>query len=147
MPGVRPIPDAAVDIVAKWEGFEAKAYKCPAGVWTIGYGHTGGVKAGQVITEEDARALLRADLETAAQRLAIVIRDRVDQLTDNQYAALLSFVYNLGANQTWTIWRKINAGEFDAVPDQMRKFVFAGKKKLQGLVNRRADEVALWQKA
>lgn len=142
---MREIPEAAVDLVAKWEGRRLKAYRDIVGVWTIGYGHTGPeVGPGMTITAERARDLLRVDLEEAAHRIAARIGDVVDDLTDNQYAALLSFVFNLGANPKWTIWKVLKARAFDQVPTQIIRFVYAGGNKVQGLVNRRTDEIRLW---
>ncbi len=142
---MRSIPDVAVTFVADWEKLRLKAYRDAVGVWTIGYGHTGPeVKAGLTITPETAQAWLREDLGVAAGRLAQRIGAIVDELTENQYAALLSFVFNLGCDPAWTIWKVLKARAFDQVPVQMMRFVYAGKKKLQGLVNRRAAEVALW---
>jgi lysozyme len=103
------------------------------------------VHEGREITKDEALGLLAEDLHTAASRLgANVRRDVILDLTENQYAALLSFVHNLGANPKWTIWKRLNARQFDQVPLEMMKFVNAGGKKVQGLVNRRADEVKLW---
>lgn len=140
---MRPIPQTAVDFVAAHEGFRAKAYRDVADVWTIGYGHAGATE-GQTITKAEARDLLLSDLQTARTRLYARIGAVVEDLTDNQYAALLSFVFNLGAGATWTIWKRLKARQFDQVPLEMMKFVNAGGKKVQGLVNRRADEVKLW---
>lgn len=143
----RPIPFAALEIVMKWEGFRGKAYLCPANVWTIGYGSTKGVKEGDTITRARAQTLLREDMADAVDKLyRVVPADVIEDLTENQYAALLSFVFNLGANSKWTIWKVLRARDFDGVPAQMQRFVFAGGKKLQGLVNRRAEEVALWHR-
>lgn len=142
---MRPIPEAAVDIVAKWEGKKLKAYKDIVGVWTIGYGHTGPeVGPGMTITAARARDLLRVDLEEAAGRIAARIGPVVNDLTENQYAALLSFVFNLGADPKWNIWKVLKARAFDQVPTQLIRFVYAGGQKVQGLVNRRTDEVRLW---
>lgn len=144
----RPIPNTAVDLVARWEGCELVAYPDPAtgGVpWTIGYGHTQGVRPGQKISMEQARSFLRDDLAGAAAKLLGVVKAPVlAELTDNQYAALLSFVFNVGANASWTIWKRLNARNFDAVPVEIMRFVNAGGRKMQGLVNRRTDEVRLW---
>jgi GH24 family phage-related lysozyme (muramidase) len=142
---MRPIPPRAVELTAAHEGCRLDAYQDLVGVWTIGYGHTGNVHGGQRIDEARARELLGDDLKTAAARLhAIVRREVIDELTDNQYAALLSFVFNLGAERRWTIWKRLNARQFDQVPLEMAKFVNAGGRKVQGLVARRADEVRLW---
>lgn len=143
---MRPIPPEAVDLTARFEGLRLTAYQDIVGVWTIGYGSTGPhVTPSLRITKERARELLRADLKTAALRLAGVVKQSViDDLTDGQYAALLSFVFNLGANKSWTIWKVLNAGQLEAVPGQMRRFVNAGGKRVQGLVNRREAEAAMF---
>lgn len=143
---MRPLPLAATAFVARHEGLRLDSYTDAGGVWTVGYGHTGpDIHAGLRITPAKAKAWLAADLRTAAARLeAVVRRTVVDELTDNQYAALLSFVFNLGAEPGWTIWKALNARRFDQVPVQMMRFVYVGKAKLSGLVNRRAAEVALW---
>jgi lysozyme len=146
---MRPVPEQAVTFVAAWEGLRLKSYQDPAGVWTIGYGHTSPkVHIGQTITEAQAKQLLSADLLVAASRLAAVVkRDVIDALTPFQYSALLSFVFNLGANPKWTIWKRLNARQFDQVPAEMVRFVYVGKTKLQGLLNRRLAEVKLWSTA
>lgn len=142
---MRPIPELAVDFVTKWEGCELKAYKDVAGVLTIGVGHTGpDVVAGLVITKAQARALLRDDLRIAAARLDARIGSVVADLSDEQYAALLSFVFNLGANPKWTIWKLLKARKLDEVPAQLMRFINAGGKPVKGLANRRAAECALW---
>lgn len=143
---MRPIPNEAVDLTARFEGLRLVAYRDIVGVLTIGYGSTGPhVTDGLRITKERARELLKEDLQIAVTRLAGVVKQSViDELTDGQYAALLSFVFNLGANKSWTIWKVLNAGQLEAVPAQMRRFVNAGGKRVQGLVNRREAEAALF---
>jgi lysozyme len=143
---MRPIPPGAAAFVAEHEGLRLVSYQDSGGVWTVGYGHTGPeVHAGMKIPLGKAKAFLAADLKIAASRLhAVVKREVIDELTENQYAALLSFVFNLGATASWTIWKRLNARQFDDVPVQMMRFVYVGKVKLKGLVNRRAAEVALW---
>ncbi len=145
---MRSIPKAAVDLVARWEGCKLTAYKDVVGIWTIGYGHIEGVQPGQKITKEEARELLAEDLKDAARKLYGVVKAPVlEELTANQWSALLSFVFNLGAGKGWTIWKRLNARQFDQVPGEMMKFVNAGGRKIQGLVNRRLDEVKVWTKA
>lgn len=143
---MRTIPNAALDLVSKWEGCKLTAYQDIVDVWTIGYGSTGPhVTPGLTITKARARELLRDDLGIAASRIADRLKaDVLADLTDNQYAALLSFVFNLGANPKWTIWKILNARAFDQAPAQFMRFVMAGGKKVRGLVNRRSDEAALW---
>ena len=141
----RAIPDLAVDFVSRWEGCELAAYRDVVGILTVGYGHTGSdVIAGLKITKAQARALLADDLRVAAARLTARIGPVVDELTEAQYAALLSFVFNLGANPSWTIWKLLKARKFDQVPPQLMRFVNAGGKVVPGLVNRRAAEASLW---
>lgn len=74
------------------EGFRTRAYRRPAGIWTIGYGHTRGVNSGDVITESQAEKFLRADLETAER----AILEQKLTLSQNQFDALVSFVFNVG---------------------------------------------------
>lgn len=142
---MRPIPPLAVDFVARHEGLALSAYRDVAGVLTVGYGHTGAeVTAGMKITRARARDLLAEDLKVAAGRLSARIGPVVDNLSEEQYSALLSFVFNLGANASWTIWKVLKARAFDEVPAQLMRFVKAGGKVIPGLVNRRAAECALW---
>ena len=142
----RAVPQAAIDLVKQVEGLRLTAYQDVAGVWTIGYGHAN-ADAGVIINAAQAAILLQEDLQTAAERLAGVVDEAVILiLTDNQYSALLSFVFNLGANPSWTIWKVLNAKQFDQVPAQLIRFVYAGNPpvKVQGLVNRRTAEINLW---
>jgi len=146
----REIPEIALAFISKAEGVRLRAYQDSVGVWTIGVGHTGlEVHGGLEIDLDQAMELLRIDLKTAAARLqSVVKRDVIDALTDNQYAALLSFVFNLGADKDWTIWKRLNARAFDQVPVEMARFVNGRVNgrlvKIKGLVNRRGAEIALW---
>lgn len=163
---MRPIPDRAASFIARHESLRLVAYDDlnpnrrsfasvadVKGKATIGYGHTATVSPQDVvdrrrITQAEARALLMQDLNDARSKLYQVVKSPViDSLTENQYAAILSFVFNLGANPGWTIWKRLNARQYDQVPAQMARFVNAGGKKLQGLVNRRNAEIALWSTA
>ena len=143
---MRPVPQRAVAFVQAHEGCRLDAYQDSALVWTIGYGHTGkAVHPGLRISQRQADIFLKEDLATAAARLAGVVKpEAIARLSEGQYAALLSFVFNLGANRSWTIWKRVEAGALDEVPAQMARFVYAGGRKLKGLVNRRNAEIALW---
>lgn len=147
---MRPIPDRAVDFIADFEGCELKAYLDIANVLTIGYGHTGpDVKPGMRITMAQAKELLRSDLAIAGNRIAQRVKASViNELTDTQYSALISFVYNLGANPNWTIWKTLNARNFDQVPSQIIRFnkarVNGELRVVRGLARRRTAEVDLW---
>lgn len=142
----RPVPQEAIELIKEFEGCELTGYLDIVGVPTIGYGHTGPeVKAGATITELQADLYLAGDAQTAARKLAGVVKsDVLAELSDGQYGALVSFVFNLGANKSWTIWKVLNARQFEQVPVQMMRFVYAGGKKVKGLVRRRTAEVALW---
>jgi GH24 family phage-related lysozyme (muramidase) len=148
----RAVPPEAVEFVKKYEGLRLTAYRDVAGVYTIGYGHTGpDVQAGETIGEEDAEALLRGDLHEAADLLEQRVKPAtLELLSDSQYAALLSFVFNLGADPAWTIWRVLNQRRFEEAPVQMMRFVYARnpwtrkQQKVAGLVRRRSAEVELW---
>ncbi len=142
---MRNIPKTAVDFIAAHEGVKLSAYLDSANVPTIGYGHINGVKMGDVCTKAQALDWLSSDLQTTRRKLYGVVKsDIIDLLTENQWSALLSFVFNLGAGPAWKIWKLLNAKQFDQVPGELIKFVNAGGQKVQGLVNRRADEVKLW---
>jgi lysozyme len=149
---IRPVPAIAVDFLMRAEACLLRAYKDSAGVWTIGVGHTGPeVVAGLAITAAQAMIDLRADLAIAAARLAAVVAEAVIlSLTDHEYAALLSFVFNLGAQSGWTIWKLLNQRRLDLIPDQIKRFDKARDPKtgalitVPGLDHRRLAEVALW---
>lgn len=146
----RTINKAGLDLIKQYEGLRTTAYLCPANVPTIGYGSTQGLTRADVgrktITAAQAETLLRADLvrfEKAVSRLVTI------RLTDNQYAALVSFCFNLGEGNLAksTLLKRINAGASTALIEQSwMQWVNAGGKRLQGLVNRRVAEVALWKK-
>lgn len=129
----------AMDFITKWEGEEFLAYLCPAGVWTIGVGHTKGVKRGDHITREESQKLLREDLEGFQKELAPMVT--VD-VTKGQFIALMSFVFNLGttAFRESTLRRRLNEGRYAEAADEFTKWVFAGGKRLDGLAKRRAAE-------
>lgn len=139
----RAINKAGLDLIKSFEGCELKAYVCPAGVLTIGYGSTGShVKPGMVITREQADELLRSDLRR--------FEDYVDQhckpATDNQFAALVSFCFNVGEGnlRTSTLRRMHNAGDHEGAKAQFARWNKGGGKVLTGLVRRRAAEAALY---
>ena len=134
-----------LDAIKQFEGLRLVAYRCAAGVWTIGYGHTAGVRAGMKITKAQADAYL---LEDVARFEAGVLRLTAPRrLTQGQFDALVSFAFNLGlsALERATLRRLIKAGASDGdIVRQFGKWVFAGGKKLQGLVRRRAWEGQRW---
>lgn len=150
----RAVPEFLYPFLIKEEACVLRAYQDSKGVWTIGVGHTGPeVHKGLVIPQSKADEYLRKDVEVARARLAgVVTRDAIEAMTDHQYAALISFVFNLGANKTWGFWKTVNAKKWDEVPAYMMRFnkivVMQNGKKvtktLAGLTNRRTAEVKLW---
>ncbi|WP_041930742.1 lysozyme [Pantoea ananatis] len=128
-----------IDLIKRFEGLKLEAYRDSVGIPTIGYGHTHNVKIGDVITAEQADKFLREDLLVA--ELTINTNVKV-KLTQNQFDALASFVFNLGSGNfvKSTLLKKLNAGDFAGAADEFGKWVNAGGKKLAGLVKRRAAE-------
>lgn len=139
----RHVTDAVRHKIEQFEGLRLRAYLDGGGVPTIGYGHTRGVKLGMVITQEQADEFLKADLAKAESAVERLVKP---PLNDNQFGALVSFVFNLGegAFQKSTLLRKLNAGKYEAVPSELAKYVYDEHKRVPGLVNRRAAEAGLW---
>jgi lysozyme len=134
------ISQKGVDLIKHYEGCKLKAYRDIVGVLTIGYGHTGGdVFEGQVITQEEAEALLRLDLERFERGVEFQVK--VD-LTQNQFDALVSFAFNLGlgALKDSTLLKKVNAQDFPAAAKEFLKWINAGGKPVNGLKIRRTAE-------
>lgn len=142
---MRRITDRGMALIKEHEGFVPYPYKCPAGYWTVGYGHVilGSEDYTNGITQAHAEKLLRWDVMKAQ---ASVLRNINTPLSDCQYDALVSFTFNLGggALQRSTLRRKVNAGLHEEVPAEFRRWVFAGGRKLRGLVLRREAEAALY---
>jgi GH24 family phage-related lysozyme (muramidase)/LysM repeat protein len=132
-----------IDLIKSFEGLRTRAYRDPVGVWTIGYGHTGGVKPGQVISRERAEQLLRADTAWAQ---AAVRRSVKVPLTQGQFDALTSFTFNLGAGAlaSSTLVKKLNARDYAGAQKEFGRWVHAGGEVLQGLVRRRAAEAKMF---
>jgi len=130
-------------LIKKFEGLELEAYKCAAGVWTIGYGHTKDVNEGDVWSEAHAEHMLEVELEEFEE----YINDYVTvNLSQNQFDALVSWVYNLGpANlKASTMLKVLNSGDYEGVPAQIKRWNKAGGKVLQGLIRRREAEALLF---
>jgi lysozyme len=127
---------AGLQLIESFEGLRLNSYQDSVGVWTIGYGHTLGVKPGQTITQQQAQAFLQQDLgvaEAAVNRLGLT-------LTGNQFAALVSFTFNLGGGNL----NKLMSQGLAAVPDRILLFDHAGGRVLPGLTRRRTAERALY---
>lgn len=146
----RKIDSTGLAHIKQWEGLRTTAYKDVAGIWTIGYGHTAAAgkpapKQGLKVTEKQAEEILAQDLNQYEKAVDAGVNVT---LSDNQFSALVSFTYNvgIGAFRKSTLLKKLNKGDYDAVPTEMMKWVNAGGKRVQGLVNRRAAEAGLWVK-
>ena len=142
--GVKKMPtavDQAVTLIANFEGFRPYVYTCPGGKKTIGYGFTDAelIKKGS-ITKSEADTYLRKECES----LLTYVKSKVTRkLTDKQYAALISFTYNVGKTNfaNSTLLKKINAGATNAeISAQFNRWVYSGKTQIAGLVKRRAKE-------
>jgi lysozyme len=136
------------NLLKKFEGCKLKAYRCPANVCTIGYGHTSAAVApqvvdGMIITQADAEDILKRDIV----KYEIAVMDLVKvKLTQNQFDVLEYFAYNAGVGnlKSSTMLKKINSGDLDAVPAELMKWTKGGGKVLPGLVRRRQAAGAWW---
>ena len=132
-----------IALIKEFEGLRLKAYKCPGGVWTIGYGHTAGVKPGMVITKAQAEEYLKADLiafERYLNGLGLA-------LNQNQFDALISFIYNVGTGNfsNSTLLRKVRANPQDnSIIDEFLRWVYSKGRVLPGLQRRRLAEMKLY---
>lgn len=130
-------------LIKKFEGLELEAYKCAAGVWTIGYGHTKDVQEGDVWSESHADHMLEVELEEFE---GYINNNVTAPLSQNQFDALVSWVYNLGpANlKASTMLKVLNSGDYEGVPAQIKRWNKAGGKVLEGLIRRREAEALLF---
>ena len=140
------ISDNGLDLIKKHEGLRLEAYQDSVGVWTIGYGHTAGVKEGDTCTEEEANAYLREDAKSAERCVNSCV---AVPLTQNEFDALCSFAFNLGCTslRNSTLLRKLNDSDFDGAAAEFQKWNHAGGKVLAGLTKRREDEAQLFEQA
>lgn len=142
---MRHITEDGIRLIKGFESFSPAPYRCPAGIWTIGYGHTGPDvhEDTPAITVDQGEELLKVDLLRFERAVLRLITRR---LTDGQFSALVSFTYNLGAGalQRSSLRMKCNRGEDAQVPAEFIKWVWAGGRKLPGLMRRRKMEAALY---
>jgi len=138
---MRRVTQEGLNLIMRFEGLRLEPYDDAAGLPTIGYGHLirESEEFGDQITEEEAEALLRGDMVVAERAVLRLIRV---PLTDGQFDALTSFTFNLGSGalQRSTLRRKVNREEHAEVLAEFRRWVWAGGRKLKGLVRRRAAE-------
>ena len=141
------ISNAGIALIKQCEGFSATPYRCPANIWTVGYGHVMHADEWHQLQHvEPARAeqLLVQDTASAAHAVARLI---AVPLRQSQFDALVCFTFNLGPAvlQRSTLRRAINRGEESAVAHQWMRYVWGGGRKLPGLIHRRAVELALYR--
>ena len=131
-------------LIKKFEGCELEAYQDAVGVWTIGYGHIKGVKEGMTITKQQAEEMLLEELVEYENYVLEAVNHQLDQC---MFDALVSWTYNLGPSNlnSSTMLKVLNAGDYDAVPEQIKRWNKAGGKVLQGLVRRREAEALLFE--
>lgn len=159
---MRKVPQQAKDFVKKWEGLRLSAYLCPAGVPTIGYGATfmdgRPVKLGDRITKERAEQLLDIQLASVVTSIyQLTPAAKVEALTEGQFSALISFVYNVGSGTyrygsrsgakkktgTGSVWAAVMAGSPQAMAMGLRKYVMGNGRVMEGLKKRREEEAQM----
>ena len=146
---MRRMTDEGLDLIKLYEGYSSSPYLCPANHWTIGYGAIWGMDDKRVtedhpdINEDQADYLLRRDVKKS--EMAVLRHIRVP-LEDGQFNALCSFVFNLGSGalQSSTLRRKINRGDYIGAADEFPRWVYAGGRRLKGLVRRREHERSMF---
>ena len=133
------------DLIKKYEGCKLEAYKCPAGIWTIGYGHTdSNVTSGTIITQDEADELFNKDILKFEKAVSHMVKTTINQ---NQFDALVSFAFNLGngALLNSTLLKKLNSGDKQGAANEFDRWVYSNNKtKLEGLVRRRKEEKELF---
>ena len=140
----RKISQAGLDLIKQFEGCRLTAYQCSAGVWTIGYGHTAGVHRGMKITQAQADAYLKQDVakcEKYVNNASYV--PFTSKLNQNQFDALVSFVFNLGQGN---LMKLCKGRTINQIPSAMQQYCKANGKTLPGLQRRRKAEAALYNK-
>jgi lysozyme len=138
------ISEEGLSLIKKYEGCELKAYRCPANVLTIGYGHIKDVKEGDQITKEEANYMLQEEIIEYEG----YVNDMVDvELNQSQYDSLCAWVYNLGPTnfQSSTLLKVLNEGKYNEIPQQIKRWNKAGGEVLDGLIRRREAEALLFE--
>lgn len=137
------ISEKGLSLIKHFEGCKLTAYRCPANVLTIGYGHTGGVLEGRVISQEVAEYFLKSDMAHFELAVNRAVKVPVDQA---QFDALVAFAFNVGASalQASTLLRKLNVGDYAGVPTEFLRWNKAKGKVLPGLTRRRQAEAHLF---
>ena len=135
--------ERGTEILKYFEGCKLTAYQDSVGVWTIGYGHTKGVYDGMTITQDQAEQMLLSELEEYEGYIENMV---TVPLTQNQFDALVVWVYNLGPTnfKNSTLLKELNAGNYNAAGQEITRWNKAGGKVLAGLVKRREAEAELF---
>ena len=138
------ISEKGKSLIKDFEGFRTHAYQDSVGVWTIGYGHTKGVTPDMIISTEQGEEMLADELKEYETYVETLVKVPLHQY---QYDALVSWVYNLGPTnlKSSTMLKVLNEGEYEKVPNEMRRWNKAGGKVLVGLVKRRDAEAAMFE--
>jgi lysozyme len=142
--GSRHINSAGLKLLTSFEGCELESYDDGVGVWTIGYGHTKGIKPGMTITQAQAEDFLKEDLaafESAVEDAVTV------SLSEDQFSALVAFAFNVGADALFesTLLKLLNEGDYQGAANQFLRWDKAGGQRLLGLTRRRLSERSLFR--
>lgn len=145
IPTYESVRDDILALLMEFEGCRLTAYKCSAGVDTIGWGHTAGVKEGDTISQEEADRMLAEDARAYYEDMRKLV---TVPLTRGMAAALTSFCYNLGASycKTCSLFKELNKGNYAVAAGKFGDYVYAGGIKLAGLVKRRAKEKEMFER-
>lgn len=139
---MRKINKSGLNLIKKYEGCKLTSYICPAGILTIGYGHTGkDVKPNQTITKKKAISILKKDLVRFERHVQSY--NYIYEWTDNEFSALVSFAFNIGNIDQLTAYGTRTRSQ---IRSAMLKYVKANGKTLQGLVKRRKSELKLFNR-
>lgn len=132
-------PSLAEGFISSFEGCRLSAYKCSAGVWTIGYGHTKGVREGDTCTEEQAKEWLIDDIRETQTLLAHYVNVPV---SEGEFVALVSLAFNVGVGALMKskLLRKLNGGDREGAAEEFLDFDLANGKRIEGLTRRRKEE-------
>lgn len=141
---MRVLSMEGISLIKKFEGCELASYQDSVGVWTIGYGHTKGIKEGMSITQDEANQMLEEELPEYEGYINELVTTELEQC---EYDALVAWVYNLGPTnlRESTLLRILNEGDKEGVPAQIKRWNKAGGQTLNGLVRRREAEALLFQ--
>jgi len=138
------ISDEGISLVKKFEGCKLEAYQCAAGVWTIGYGSTHGVQKGDVWSQEKAEVMLIDELEEYGKYVEELVTLPLNQC---QFDALASWTFNLGPSnlQSSTMLKVLNSGDYEGVPNQIKRWNKVSGQVNDGLIRRREAEALLFE--